>query len=130
MRTRSLLSVTPLVFAALFAGVAAIAAPAQPGPLSLEKACGAVGQPNCPMQAWMKSSFQGPMASNDFTRLEASFEKLVKVAPPAFEGWAAISKAGAKAAAAKDARGVAAACKDCHERHRARYRAERRDAAL
>jgi hypothetical protein len=47
--------------------------------------------------------------------------------PPAgYTRWTDLASSGAEAARNKDAAGVRATCKGCHDEHRSRYRRERR----
>ena len=92
--------------------------------------CGAPGLPECPLQAWMKASAGTAMAARDATRLERVFVRIAAIAPPSYAKWDEIARDGAAAAKKSDIEGCRRACKACHDEHRARYRAERRDAPV
>ena len=94
--------------------------------------CGGQGQPDCPLQAWMKENNQEPLQDNDLARVAASLDQLPRFVPdPAWNqgatGWATVARNGATAARAGDVRGTRAACKACHtawqDRYRERFRA-------
>ena len=113
--------------------IAAMASAQPPTPNEHEirgGACGAAGQPDCPMQSWMKSNLGGAIANSDFARLEKAFARLAKLTPAGYAIWEAAAKGGARAAAARDLEGCRKACRQCHDEHRARYRAELRDKPL
>jgi hypothetical protein len=94
--------------------------------LEVSAACGGKGQPDCPLQNWMKSTLQPYQRENNYARLERAFEDLAQHAPDDYEHWADLASSGAEAARNKDAAGVRTACKSCHDQHRSRYRRERR----
>jgi hypothetical protein len=94
-------------------------------------ACGGQGQPKCPLEAWMEDEAERAAESGDAARLAAAYEAMARFAPdPSWnEGpnsWRAISEAAAAKAKAGDVRGARAACKQCHQAWRERYRAEHR----
>jgi len=91
-------------------------------------ACGAKGQPDCPLQRWMKANAQANLASGDTTRLADAMETLARGAPEGFPGWAESARNAAESARAKDLDAVRAQCRECHAAHRARYRATHRTA--
>jgi hypothetical protein len=95
---------------------------ALPSSTPTQLACGAVDQPDCPTQRWMKSTLQSYLRSRDFKRLEASFVSLAERAPQGFADWESIAAAGATAAHAGDEAGVRRSCQACHDQHRARFR--------
>lgn len=92
--------------------------------------CGNKGQPDCPLQRWMKSTLQTYQRSGDHERLARAFRELAAHTPAGFDTWKAQSERGAKLAASKDAEGIKQVCKDCHQDHRARYRRELREAPV
>jgi hypothetical protein len=85
-------------------------------------ACGAVDQPDCPTQRWMKSTLQSYLRARDFKRLQGSFVSLAERAPAGFADWESIASAGARAAHAGDETGVRRSCQACHDQHRSRFR--------
>lgn len=94
-------------------------------------ACGEEGQPDCPLQGWMKEH-AGPAAEDgDATRLEEAYTQIAGFAPdPAWNagatGWRALAEDGATKARNGDVRGARAACKACHTAWRDRFKAEHR----
>jgi hypothetical protein len=92
--------------------------------------CGAMGQPDCPTQRWMKATLQTHLRTHDFRRLEESLNRLAERAPDGFSNWAEMAVRGAQAAARADEPGVRRACQDCHERHRETFRQTRRGLEL
>jgi hypothetical protein len=93
-------------------------------------ACGEDGQPDCPLQAWMKSNMSPAMRAGDGPRLETAFARAAQLAPDGYPTWGTIARSGAEAAARVDLAGVRSACKACHDEHRARFRLEMRSVAL
>ena len=108
--TNSLLRTTfPLIAAlALTAGVAAAA-----GPLT-------------PLGTWMKPNMGAALAGQDFPTLQKNFEFVAGKPPPSsdYPQWATFAKAGAAAAAKSDVAAVKAACKQCHDAYKEKYRKE------
>lgn len=94
--------------------------------MQVSAACGATGQPDCPLQNWMKATLQTYQKANNYDKLARSFDDLAKHAPASYERWADLASEGAAAARKQDVAAVRAACKTCHDEHRARYRRERR----
>jgi hypothetical protein len=92
--------------------------------------CGVAGQPDCPLQGWMKATMTPAISAGDLVRLERDFKRIADFAPPDYGRWKAISGAGADAAAHGDIEGARQACKSCHDEFRARYRRELRARAL
>lgn len=92
--------------------------------------CGDKGLPDCPLQGWMKANLQSQLNAGDMTRLARALDELSTRAPAGFEGWSASASKAAEAARGNDIAGVKAECKGCHDRDRARFRAEIRKVAL
>jgi hypothetical protein len=88
--------------------------------------CGGTGQPDCPLQNWMKATLQSYQKANNYGRLARAFDDLAAHAPANYERWQDLASRGAEAARNQDDAAVRAACKTCHDEHRARYRRERR----
>jgi hypothetical protein len=78
----------------------------------------------------MKATVQPAMAAADFDALAAGFDRIAAFAPDGYEDWAALAARGATAARGGDLDACRAACKQCHERHRDRYRTHDRSRAL
>lgn len=92
-------------------------------------ACGGDGQPHCPLQQWMEDNVTPAVEAGDVARVGAALTKIATFAPaPAWNAetpsWRGIAEAGAARAAAGDMRGARAACKQCHQAFKERYRAE------
>lgn len=100
-------------------------APSASGPKTYT--CGTKPQPDCPLQAWMKSNANPPMAAADTPALGDVFDNIVKFAPPGYSNWASISRDGAKAARLGKLDGAKAACRGCHDQYKAKYRLAFRD---
>lgn len=83
-----------------------------------------------PLQMWMKATVQSAMATGDVGSLASGFERLSTFAPEAYGNWEALSARGATAARSGDLEACRAACKQCHDEYRDRYRAEHRSRAL
>jgi hypothetical protein len=92
-------------------------------------ACGAAGQPKCPLERWMEDNVEAAAENGDLPRLADLYTKMAGFAPdPSWNtgatSWRAISETAATKARAGDVRGARAACKSCHQAWRERYRAE------
>jgi hypothetical protein len=101
-----------------------------PPPQAKVAECGSKGQPDCPLQGWMKATVQAYLNAGDKERLAASLTELSRHAPSGFDGWETAAKAGADAARAGNIGAVRAQCQACHQKLRGRYRAEMRSAKL
>lgn len=86
-------------------------------------ACGAPGQPSCPMQEWMRRRVSAPLASSDMTALAKALDESAAMSPdPSWAEWAPIARAGAEAARRDDTRGARASCTGCHRLYKKPYR--------
>jgi hypothetical protein len=90
--------------------------------------CGGKGQPSCPLQGWMEKQMDEPTKAGDTKALATAFQQVAKFVPdPKWnagdQGWAAIAKSGADAAAKGDLAGAKATCKTCHKAFRDKYKA-------
>ena len=127
----ALFSLAGLAFAACSeASGAPNAAPESTAKAAVSTACGSKGQPDCPLQGWMKATVQQYLNAGDKERLAESLGELAKHAPQGYEGWEAAAKAGAEAAKAGDIAGVRSQCQGCHQKNRARFRTEMRNKKL
>jgi hypothetical protein len=88
--------------------------------------CGSKGQPDCPLQGWMKSTLQTYQRAKDYARLEKALSQLAEHAPEGYGEWKALAEAGLQAAHAQDETAVSKSCKACHTEYRTRFRKERR----
>ena len=95
-------------------------------------ACGEKGQPDCPLQEWMKRVVNRPFLAKDAPAVADAFDKMVPLAPPGagYPNWVSISKDGAKAARAGDLDAAKAACRGCHEQYKRKYKTELRQRPL
>jgi len=93
-------------------------------------ACGKKGLPDCPLQGWMKANLQAYLNSGDSARLATSLDELAAKEPPGFDGWRRSAESAARAARAGDIGAVKAACKQCHDDLRAKFRSELRTTRL
>jgi len=99
---------------------------AVPSLIALAATVAAAGEPTTPLGKWMKPNMGAPMAGEDYPTLQKSLT-LVAAKPPQsskYPQWAAISTAGAAAAAKQDLKGVKASCKQCHDLYKASYKTE------
>jgi len=84
--------------------------------------CGGKGQPDCPLQGWMKKEIAKPKAAANNEALAANLSKIPAFAPKSWaDDWKKISDAGAKAAQSGDKEGINASCKSCHDKYRKEY---------
>jgi hypothetical protein len=90
-------------------------------------ACGAKGQEYCPMQKWMKSVMASASSSNEGEKLAKALGYVAGHAPPGYDEWANIAKAGVAKAKADDIDGAKMSCKQCHDLYKDRYKATMRD---
>ena len=97
------------------------------GPPAKTFECGSKGQPDCPMQRWMKSVAGNAVASGDNEKLARAFDFMGGHAPPGFGNWSGFCAAGSAKARAGDFDGAKAECKKCHVATQARYHASMRD---
>lgn len=112
----------------LSSGIAAAALMQQPT-VRAEDACGAKGQPSCPLQGWMEKNMDSAVEKGDAKALAEAFEKSAGFAPdPAWnqgaDSWSKIAKAGAAAAKGGDIAAAKKECKSCHKAWRDKYKKE------
>ena len=107
------------------------AAPAASGSAA-PVACGEKGQPDCPLQDWMKRVANKPMLAKDAPAVAEAFDKMVPLARTgaAYANWVSISTHAPKAARAADLDAAKAACRGCHEQYKKKYKTELRTRAL
>jgi cytochrome c553 len=94
--------------------------------LCLAVGIAAAAGPLTPLGKWMKPNMGAPLAGEDFPTLQKSFDLVASKPPPSgdYPQWSAISKGGAAAAAKPDRAGVKAACKQCHDAYKEKYKKE------
>jgi len=92
--------------------------------------CGKRGQPDCPLQSWMKANLQAYLKANDTARLADALDTLAQHEPTGFSGWSDSARRAAKATRAGDVAQVRVECKRCHDELRPRFRAELRATRL
>ena len=97
----------PIAPSALVSASTTVAASASAPPGAKEFACGAKGQPKCPLQGWMAANMQPALASGDATKL-------------ANDGAAAVE-------ASKDVKDGKPSCKSCHTEYQKKYKETLRD---
>ena len=93
-------------------------------------ACGKSGLPDCPLQSWMKGTLQASLKAGDLARLGSALDELAQAEPHGYDSWAASARTAATAARAGDVEAVRAQCRVCHDKLRAKFRAEMRGARL
>ncbi len=82
----------------------------------------------CPMQKLMRGTLTA--AGSDPKKLAAAFARVAALSPNGGWTWAAISQKGAAAARADDVAGAKAACKECHDAYKEKYKAQYRARAF
>jgi hypothetical protein len=82
--------------------------------------------PLTPLGKWMKPNMGAPLAGQDFATLQQSFQLVAGKPPPSgdYPQWSAFAKGGGAAAAKQDVAGVKAACKQCHDAYKEKYKKE------
>lgn len=91
--------------------------------------CGDRGQPNCPLQAFMKTKVGPALQQGDLAAIATLMDLVAGAVPdPSFDAadprWSKIAQDGAAAARANDTAGARAACKACHTAHQKRFKAD------
>jgi hypothetical protein len=83
----------------------------------------AAGTPT-PLGLWMKPNMGAVLAGQDFPTLQKNFDFVASKPPPGadYPQWATFAKAGSAAAGKQDAAAVKAACKQCHDNYKEKYR--------
>ena len=118
----------PIAPSALVSASTTVAASASAPPGAKEFACGAKGQPKCPLQGWMAANMQPALASGDATKLAAVLRQSAKFAPPGYSNWAKLANDGAAAVeASKDVKDGKPSCKSCHTEYQKKYKETLRD---
>jgi len=102
------------------------AAPAASAPTGEPGACGEEGQPDCPLQAFMKREVKPALKGREFDKLAAALEKVSKVPPQGYGEWTKLALAGVAAAKKQDEAASKQACKDCHDKYEDKFKAEHR----
>jgi hypothetical protein len=92
--------------------------------------CGKKPLPDCPTQKWMKDNMKPPYDKKDGPGVAKALDEVAAHPPSGFTGWDTIAKKGADAARAGNFDEVKAACKQCHEELRSRFKKEIRDKPL
>jgi cytochrome c553 len=80
--------------------------------------------PATPLGQWMKNNMGTALAGQDFGALKTNFELVASKPPPSgdYPQWATFAKTGSAAAAKSDAAAVKAACKQCHDTYKEKYK--------
>jgi cytochrome c553 len=93
--------------------------------LALGTGLALAGEPATPLGKWMKPNVGAALAGQDFGTLQKSLD-LVASKPPSgdYPKWAEYSKAGSAAAAKGDVKAIKAACKQCHDDYKEKYKKE------
>lgn len=114
------------------APVAASEAPASAdqAPATGKPPCGKKGQPDCPLQGWMKKNLKAALKEDDLAKVAEGLDKVASHAPDGYDDWKEIAMNGAKVARDNDTKGVKRQCKSCHDKYQKRYRKERRTEPL
>lgn len=120
-----------VVWVLVMSGGLTAAALMQQPPVHAQGACGAKGQPSCPLQGWMEKNMDPAVEKNDGKALAEAFEKTAGFAPDpkwneGANSWSKIAKDGAAAAKGGDIAAAKKLCKSCHKAWRDKYKAEHR----
>jgi cytochrome c553 len=91
--------------------------------IALATGIAAAGTPT-PLGLWMKPNMGAVLAGQDFATLQKNFDVVASKPPPGgdYPQWAAFAKSGSAAAGKQDAAAVKAACKQCHDNYKEKYR--------
>jgi hypothetical protein len=94
-------------------------------------ACGATGQPPCPLQKWMRLNLGAAQTNGDAAALATGLTKTAALNPdPTWTDWVKMSNDGAAAAGKGDIAGAKASCNSCHQKYKADYKAKYRMKAV
>jgi len=106
----------------------ALAESAPPPPASAGDAgaCGEKGQPDCPLQAFMKREVKASLKAKEFEKLAAALEKVSKTPPRGYDEWTKIALSGVAAAKKKDEAGAKESCESCHDKYEDKFKEEHR----
>jgi len=96
----------------------------EPGP------CGEKGQPDCPLQSFMKHEMKPALKGSEFDKLAAALEKVSKVPPQGYDDWTKIALSGVEAAKKQDAKAAKKACESCHDKYEDKFKEEHRTEKL
>ncbi|HEY6726310.1 MAG TPA: hypothetical protein VI197_19875 [Polyangiaceae bacterium] len=92
--------------------------------------CGEKGQPDCPLQGFMKREVKPALKRSEFEKLAAALEKVSKVPPQGYDEWAKIAMSGVDAAKKQDAAAAKEACESCHDKYEDKFKEEHRTEQL
>jgi hypothetical protein len=95
--------------------------------LALSTGIAAAGAPATPLGQWMKANMGAALAGQDFATLSKNFDFVSGKAPSGdYPQWSTFAKTGSAAAGAAkpDAAAVKAACKQCHDAYKEKYKKE------
>lgn len=106
------------------------AAPAASAPASDTGPCGEKGQPDCPLQGFMKSEVKPALKSSEFDKLAAALEKVSKAPPQGYDEWTKIALSGVEAAKKQDVKAAKEACESCHDKYEDKFKEEHRTEKL
>lgn len=92
--------------------------------LALAGGIASAAGPTTPLGQWMKANMGTALAGQDFATLKTNFELVASKPPPSgdYPQWATFAKTGSAAAAKSDAAAVKAACKQCHDTYKEKYK--------
>lgn len=106
------------------AAAAPSASAGDPGP------CGEKGQPDCPLQSFMKQEMKPALKGGEFEKLAAALEKVSKVPPQGYDEWTKIALSGVEAAKKQDEAAAKKVCKTCHDKYEDKFKEEHRTEKL
>jgi hypothetical protein len=94
--------------------------------LGLASGVAVAAGPLTPLGKWMKQNMGAALAEQDFATLQKSFGFVAGKPPPSSEyaQWSTFAKSGEAAAAKQNLAGVKAACKQCHDTYKEKYKKE------
>jgi hypothetical protein len=116
---------------ALLAALVLLFAAGEQRAVAEDASCGTPGLPPCPLQGWMRQRIAGPLASNELEKLARGLDAAADFSPdPAWTEWRGYATGAAGAARRGDVASARRACRSCHTKYRAEYRARYRERAL
>ena len=79
--------------------------------------CAELSAKGCTLKNWMQLSAQAHLDNRDFGRLAVAMRRLSDGAPPTEKAWRTFARLAAIEAENKNAAGVRAQCKGCHDHY-------------
>jgi len=77
-----------------------------------------------PLDTWMRGTASPAFLSGDLGTIAATFDQMVRWAPPGYVNWGSIARDGADAARVGNLDATKAACRECHAQYEQSYHAQ------